>query len=86
MASESADSGLTVSLRLLAVKPLSVRLLGENRPFSAEKTYEVSCEVVGARPVPHITWWKGKTQLRNDKLVVSLATELVTSLLNQVWR
>lgn len=63
---------VTSSVRLdMNLRPLSVRLLGENRPFSAEKSYEVSCEVVGARPSPQISWWKGNTQLKNNKEVTT---------------
>ncbi|XP_065211946.1 hemicentin-1-like isoform X2 [Planococcus citri] len=55
----------------LILKPLSVKILGENRPFSAENKYNISCQVVGARPPPRVTWWKGNTPLKSTKKVVS---------------
>jgi len=53
-----------------AVKPLWVRIQGENRPLSAGKTYEIGCEVVGARPSPTIIWSKGNMILRNARETV----------------
>jgi len=52
------------------VKPLWVRIQGESRPLSAGKTYEIGCEVVGARPSPTITWSKGNMILRNARETV----------------
>ncbi|KAG5312027.1 TUTLB protein, partial [Pseudoatta argentina] len=49
------------------LKPLWVRIQGESRPLSAGKTYEIGCEVVGARPSPTITWFKGNMILRNAR-------------------
>lgn len=56
----------------VSVKPLWARIQGENRPFSAGTTYEISCEVVGARPTPTITWSKGSMMLRNVRQMVIL--------------
>ncbi|XP_054284356.1 nephrin-like [Macrosteles quadrilineatus] len=58
------SSAVTLDLYL---DPMWVRLLGQNRPMSADQTYEVSCEVVGARPAPIITWWKGNQPMRNAR-------------------
>ncbi|RZF48713.1 hypothetical protein LSTR_LSTR011343 [Laodelphax striatellus] len=49
----------------LTVKPLWVKLLGDNRPLSAEQEQQLSCESVGARPTPLISWWKGSMPLKN---------------------
>ncbi|XP_070157723.1 nephrin isoform X6 [Polyergus mexicanus] len=57
-------SSVTLDMNL---KPLWVRIQGENRPLSAGKTYEIGCEVVGARPEPTIAWSKGNTILRNAR-------------------
>ncbi|KAK6635754.1 hypothetical protein RUM44_001008 [Polyplax serrata] len=51
----------------MIVKPLSVKLLNENRPLSAETAYRIQCETIGARPEPIVTWWKGSVQLRNSE-------------------
>lgn len=55
---------------LFTVKPLWVRIQGEIRPLSAGKTYEIGCEVVGAKPNPTIAWCKGSTILRNARQTV----------------
>ncbi|XP_046658181.1 nephrin-like isoform X2 [Homalodisca vitripennis] len=58
------SSNLTIKMNL---KPLWVKILGDNRPFSADQRYEVSCEAVGGRPAPRITWWKGSSQLKTSR-------------------
>ncbi|XP_073994337.1 neural cell adhesion molecule 2-like isoform X2 [Rhodnius prolixus] len=75
----TADVTLDMNLR-----PVWVKLLGENRPLSSENTYEISCEVVGARPQPLITWWKGSVQLRNTKERTSEDGNQTTSILSLV--
>ncbi|XP_054283784.1 nephrin-like [Macrosteles quadrilineatus] len=58
------SANLSVRMNL---KPLWVKILGENRSFSAEQRVDVSCEAVGARPPPRITWWKGSNQLKTSR-------------------
>lgn len=54
-----------------AVRPLIVKLDGENRPLSADHSYQLHCNVIGSRPAPTITWWKGSTPMKNTHEVVS---------------
>lgn len=55
------------------VRPLWVKMDGKNKPLSAGRDYELLCEVVGSRPPPKITWWKGSERLTSstDKVRIS---------------
>ncbi|XP_020707094.2 protein turtle homolog A-like isoform X3 [Athalia rosae] len=70
----------TVALNM-NLRPLWVRLQGENRALSAGTTYEIVCEVVGARPTPEVTWSKGSVRLRNARQTVSPDGNTTTSVL-----
>lgn len=56
----------------ISVRPLWVKMQGENKALSAGSSYDLICEVVGSRPAPVITWWKGSILMRNSTDVVSL--------------
>lgn len=56
---------------IFTVRPLSIKLIGENHPLSAELPANVSCRVTGAKPPPIITWWKDNVQMTDAKQIVS---------------
>lgn len=47
-----------IPLLFVTVRPLDVRLLGQNTPLSAGSVYEMSCQTHGSRPPAHVTWHK----------------------------
>ena len=49
-----------------AVGPLSVDLITKEDSMSAGKSFEAKCQVVGARPPPRVTWWRGASQIRDN--------------------
>ncbi|KMY95260.1 nephrin isoform X4 [Drosophila simulans] len=63
------------------LRPLIVNLQGENRALSAGNSYQLSCVVIGARPAPTITWWKGSTPMKNTHEIATPDGNLTTSVL-----
>ncbi|XP_023033100.1 uncharacterized protein LOC6638446 isoform X2 [Drosophila willistoni] len=63
------------------LRPLIVKLSGENRPLSAENAYQLSCVVIGSRPAPTITWWKGSTAMKNTHEIANPDGNMTTSVL-----
>ncbi|XP_077301639.1 neural cell adhesion molecule 2-like [Arctopsyche grandis] len=72
------SSAVTLNMNL---RPLWVKLRGENKPLSADNTYQLECEIVGSRPPPTITWWKGSTAMKNSKDTTSAEGNMTVSIL-----
>ena len=51
-------------------------LLNRKAAMSAGRRYEAMCQVVGARPAPAVTWWKGTQQIR-DNITTNVSFSLV---------
>lgn len=47
------------------MRPLSVDILLNNQPLSADRTYEIECQAIGSKPTAKITWWMNGVQLRS---------------------
>lgn len=47
------------------MRPLSVDILLNNQPLSADRTYDIECQAIGSKPSAKITWWMNGVQLRN---------------------
>ncbi|GBP72099.1 Nephrin [Eumeta japonica] len=65
-----------------ALQPLWVRLQGGKRPLIAGQSTELVCQVVGARPKPSISWWKGGTRLKNireSKYILRTSPQSISS-------
>ena len=58
-------------LRVLAVRPETVQILGDRSALSAGKHYRIRCASSGARPAATITWWKNNKFLGKTESTVS---------------
>ncbi|XP_065344977.1 contactin-6-like isoform X1 [Cloeon dipterum] len=72
------SSAVSVDLNL---RPLSVELVGQNRPLSADNTFELECQCVGSRPTADISWWKASVPLRDTRKETSSDGNITTSFL-----
>ncbi|XP_023158899.1 hemicentin-1 isoform X2 [Ceratitis capitata] len=83
---QAANNNLTMPITStvtldLNLRPLIVKLDGENRPLSADHSYQLHCNVIGSRPAPTITWWKGSTPMKNTHEVANPDGNMTTSIL-----
>ena len=84
--SDFPDSLLIIICHLFllsSVGPLSVSLLNRKAAMSAGRRYEAMCQVVGARPAPAVTWWKGTQQIR-DNITTNVSFSLVKIRLRKI--
>ncbi|XP_067005669.2 nephrin-like [Anabrus simplex] len=77
------SSNVTIDMYL---RPLEVRLLGENQPLSAGSQYEVACQSVGSRPPARISWWKGGQLMDRSRETTSSDGNVTTSTLTFIPR
>lgn len=67
-------------LNLITVRPLSVDILLNNQPLSADRTYDIECQAIGSKPTAKITWWMNGAQLRSFREKVKYSnTQLKTN-------
>ncbi|XP_031341618.1 nephrin-like [Photinus pyralis] len=73
---------LTAAVTLdIYLRPLWAKIWGKQRVLSAGNTYEISCEVIGSRPRPLITWWLESVQLVNTRELSNAVNYSSTSFL-----
>ncbi|XP_049804270.1 neural cell adhesion molecule 2-like [Schistocerca nitens] len=66
----------------MLLSPLVTQLLGENRPLSAGRQYEVSCQTVGSRPPANVSWWRDTLLLEGARDTTSGDGNVTTSTLS----
>lgn len=66
----------------LSVRPLSVKIMGDRKPLSADKVSQLSCISSGSRPPATITWWMGSTRLKHSDDQHSVDGNTTTSVLS----
>ncbi|KAF5301906.1 hypothetical protein FQA39_LY10561 [Lamprigera yunnana] len=62
-------------------QPLRAKLWGKQHILSAGSTYEISCEIIGSRPRPIISWWLDNIQLTSGKELSNSVNYTSTSFL-----
>ncbi|XP_076322343.1 neural cell adhesion molecule 2-like isoform X2 [Tachypleus tridentatus] len=76
--SQPLISTVTVDMNF---RPLVVEVLADRQAFSAGHVVQLICRAIGSRPAAVISWWAGKTQLKNSKSSVSVDGNVTTSYL-----
>ncbi|XP_045540703.1 nephrin [Papilio machaon] len=82
------DPSITPLSRTLSVdmnlRPLWVRIQGGQRPLVAGRSTSLTCQVVGARPAPTISWWKGANKMNTVTQTTALDGNITSSVLTFV--
>lgn len=47
-----------------------VRIRSKQRPLAAGLAAEIECEAAGSKPLPVISWWRGKAKIPTDHVKV----------------
>ncbi|CAG5013693.1 unnamed protein product [Parnassius apollo] len=66
------------------LRPLWVHIEGGKRPLVAGRAATLTCQVVGARPPPLLSWWKGDTKLNTATHTTALGGNITNSVLTFV--
>lgn len=68
------------------MRPLTVDILLNNQPLSADRTYDIECQAIGSKPSAKITWWMNGVQLRSFREKVCVSQMLLKlSLIKLAW-
>ncbi|XP_013178678.1 PREDICTED: protein turtle homolog A-like [Papilio xuthus] len=82
------DPSITPLSRTLSVdmnlRPLWVRIQGGQRPLVAGRSTSLTCQVVGARPAPTVSWWKGANKMNSVTQTTTLDGNITSSVLTFV--
>lgn len=54
----------------LYLKPSSVRIRSKQRPLASGLPAEIECEAAGSKPLPVISWWRGKAKMPAEHIKV----------------
>ncbi|XP_054163059.1 kin of IRRE-like protein 3 isoform X2 [Oppia nitens] len=65
----------------LNFRPVLVRIEGDRKPLSADKSVEVVCTSAGSRPPATISWWKGSIKMKKTRDKISVDGNVTTSTL-----
>uniref|UniRef100_A0A0C9Q6Z6 NPHS1_1 protein n=1 Tax=Fopius arisanus TaxID=64838 RepID=A0A0C9Q6Z6_9HYME len=62
--------------------PLGVTIINSNKPLSAGKHYELTCESFGSRPPASVTWWWDGEHLKSPRISTSNDGNITRSFLS----
>lgn len=59
------------------MRPLSVDIMFNNQPLSADRNYEIECQAIGSRPPAKITWWMSGIELAGHTQKVKCDLQII---------